>query len=210
MTAKSERVLVIGDKNLSSWSMRAWLAAKACNKPFHEILVRLDRPDTQVHIREWSPSSKVPVLREGDVIVWESLAICEYLAERHPECHLWPQECTSRALARSVSHEMHAGFAALRNEHPMNIRARVSKAPSDSVRKDLARIEQIIITCRERSHRVGAFLFGEWSLADCMYAPVMTRFRTYDMQLGTEVERYMTSVLAHPMVREWCDAAERE
>jgi glutathione S-transferase len=201
-------VLILGDKNISSWSMRPWLALKHAGIDFDEQLIRLDRPDTKATIRARSPSGKVPALDLGGTVIGESLAICEWAAEQVPS--LWPSDPIARAVARSVSAEMHAGFAAMRRELPMDIRRRMPKEPAGEARADVDRIIAMWTECRARFGESGDFLFGAFSIADCMYAPVVTRFRTYDVSLPQPCARYAEAVLAHPAVRAWCEAAERE
>jgi glutathione S-transferase len=207
----SELTLVIGDKNLSSWSLRSYLALAATGAPFREVLVRLDQPTTRQEIlAAKSPTGKVPLLLDGELVVWESLAICEYLAERFPKAGLWPEESRARARARSVSHEMHAGFASLRKEHPMNIAALIPKAPSLEVRAEVDRIEQIWAHCRRRHGQSGPYLFGRWTIADCMYAPVTTRMRTYQIPVSIESGVYIDAVHAWPGMQTWTKGAEAE
>ena len=203
--------LVTGNKNYSSWSLRPWLALEHAGAPFEEILVPLDQPDTHARIAEWSPTGRVPALHDGEVRVWDSLAICEYVAELFPEAHLWPEDRAARACARSVSAEMHAGFAALRGAMPMNVRARLpgqSRTP-DSLR-DVERVRALWSECRARFGQDGPFLFGRFSIADAMYAPVVFRFRTYDVALDAGQRAYLEQMLQHPAMQKWARAAEQE
>jgi glutathione S-transferase len=204
----NEATLVIGDKNLSSWSLRAWLALRHAGISFREEIIRLDRPETRDRIRAFSPSGRVPVLVLGDHRIWESLAICEWAGERVPS--LWPSDPVVRATARSVSAEMHAGFTAMRGEMPMNIKARTPKKPSDEARADIDRILSIWRECRTRFASQGEYLFGQFSIADCMFAPVITRFHTYGIPLDDVSGHYAAAILAHPGMVAWYAAAEHE
>ncbi len=203
--------LVIGSKNYSSWSLRAWLGLRAQGIPFEEILIPLDTHGTAERIRAQSAAGLVPVLKDGPVTVWESLAILEYAAERFPEKDLWPVDREARALARSVSHEMHAGFAALRETCTMNCRRRYDSFGLDAdTRSDVARIVDIWALCRSKYGTGGAFLFGAFSNADAMYAPVESRFVTYGVELDAGARAYTDAVMAHPAMQEWLAAGEDE
>ena len=204
--------LLLGNKNYSSWSMRPWLALRYHGIPFAETVVPLyGDDDYKEKILAWSPASKVPVLKDDDARVWESLAILEHLAERFPKAELWPTEAALRAEARSVSAEMHAGFAALRKEQPMNLRRRVPGLTfSADCRADIARIDTIWSDCRRRYGAAGPFLFGQFTIADVMYAPVATRFKTYDIDVSPAAADYMETILNLPAVREWYAAAAKE
>jgi len=201
---------VIGDMNLSSWSLRPWLALRATGYPFRERKIRLDRADTKDRLRAASPTARVPVLVDGDLVIWESLAICEALAEWFPAAQLWPAEAGARAFARSVAYEMHGGFAELRRELPMNLRARISREPSAGVRVDIERISGLWRECRARFGGAGDYLFGGFTIADCMYAPVVTRFRTYGVKLDAVGEAYCAAMLARPDLRAWYAGAALE
>jgi glutathione S-transferase len=207
--------LVIGNKNYSSWSLRGWLVARIAGIEFEEIVVPLDLPETQPTIRKHSPSGRVPVLLHRGLAVWESLAIAEYLNELKPEAGLWPSALAARTHARAISTEMHAGFAELRNNMPMNIRASYpGKGLTPAVRADITRITSMWRDCRKRF--VGAapkddgFLFGTFSAADAMYAPVVTRLRTYGVTVDSDSDAYCKAVLGHPAMKEWIDAAKNE
>ncbi|MFO1462552.1 MAG: glutathione S-transferase family protein [bacterium] len=203
--------LVIGNKNYSSWSLRPWLLMRQMGIPFEEILIPLYRPETKDRILMYSPSGKVPALREGDRVIWESLAIAEYLAEMFPRMNLWPEDPAARALARSISSEMHAGFTALRSELPMNIRRRPAPiAMSPAAQADVRRIESIWEECRRLYAGQGPFLFGRFSIADAMYAPVVFRFSRYAVEVGSEPRSYMGTMEALPAVQEWVEAARSE
>lgn len=204
-------LLVIGNRNYSSWSLRGWLTVRMTGLDFEEELIPLDTPETEARIRAHSPAGLVPVLHHGPVTVWESLAICEYAAELAPEAGLWPEPPEARAVARAVSAEMHAGFRALRDGLPMNIRAsRPDVVVDDPIRRDIARICQIWQDCRDRFGAGGRFLFGRFSIADAMFAPVVTRFATYHVGIGGIEQDYCDAVRALPGMREWADAAAAE
>lgn len=207
----STLTLVIGDKNLSSWSMRAWLALKRTGAGFEEVLVPLDRPDTKARILQHSPSGRVPALRDGEVVVWDSLAICEYLAERFPGAGLWPSDPAWRAMARAVVAEMHSGFQALRTHMPMNLCASL-RAPLEiaGVVQDIERVVAIWQACRTRAADRGPFLFGGFTIADAFYAPVVSRFRTYGVVPGGVAGAYMETVWTEPAVQEWAAGASVE
>lgn len=203
--------LVIANKNYSSWSMRPWLSLKMAGIPFEEIVVPLAEDDTASRIARHSPSGKVPLLKDGDLAIWESLAIIEYLHERYPDAAIWPRAPQARAVARAVSAEMHAGFAALRSQLPMNVRATRPPVPlSAEVVGDVGRIRALWQDCRARFGEGGPFLFGSFCAADAMYAPVVTRFRTYGVELDAAARDYCDAILALPAVREWFEAAAAE
>lgn len=203
-------VLFVGNKNLSSWSLRPYLALSHVGVPFEDVVVRLDRPDTRERILAISPSGRVPSLRDGALVVWDSLAICEHLAERFPEARLWPEDPALRARARSISCEMHSGFAALRRELPMNIVARTPRAPSPEVARDIERIVAIWTEHRALHADRGPFLFGPFSIADAMFAPVVTRFVTYDVPVPAAARAYMDAVLSLPAMVRWSADAHEE
>ena len=203
--------LVIGNKNYSSWSMRPWVAMVAFGIPFQEVRVLLDRDDTANRICSYSASGRVPVLLAGEeMTIWDSLAICEYLAEQFPELHLWPQDVAARAIARSVCAEMHAGFSDLRNSMSVNIRGSYpGKGRTPGTQADIGRISEIWEECLSRfGHH--QFLFGEFSIADAYYAPVVMRFRTYGVTLAPALDAYCQRVLAHPAVARWVSEALAE
>ena len=208
--------LVIGDKNLSSWSLRPWLALKHCGIPFAEECVRLRQPDSKAEILRHSPAGKVPVLKTKTGLVWESLAILDYLAERHPEHRLLPQGEEARAAARSISAEMHAGFATLRNDMSMDLLSLLPSPPiSAALDADIRRIAAIWKDTRARFGESGPFLFGAFSNADAMYAPVATRFRTYGVDLSRFGDdgsgtAYAAAILALPAMAEWTEGAKDE
>ena len=204
--------LVIGNKNYSSWSMRPWLALRASRIPFEEIFIPLYTGQTDKdRILRFTRSGKVPALIDGDITVWDSLAIIEYLAERFPEAKLWPQDHVARAHARSVSAEMHSGFMPLRNECGMNLHRPVgSIALSEDARANVARVEEIWNDCRERYGKQGPFLFGAFTGADAMYAPVVHRFRTYAIKVRPVAQAYMETMMALPAFNEWTEAGLTE
>ncbi|MET3131844.1 glutathione S-transferase [Oxalobacteraceae bacterium GrIS 1.11] len=202
--------LIIGNKNYSSWSMRPWVAMTAFGIPFQEERVLLDRDDTAARIAAYSACGRVPVLLAGEMTIWDSLAICEYLAEQFPELHMWPQDVAARAMARSVCAEMHSGFAGLRGAMPMNVRASLpGRGRSADAQADLGRISEIWEECLSRfGHH--QFLFGEFSIADAYFAPVVTRLRTYGVTLAPALNAYCERVLAHPAVARWIAEALAE
>jgi glutathione S-transferase len=197
--------LVIGNKNYSSWSMRPWLALRANNIAFDEIFIPLYTGDADKNrILGFTHSGKVPVLVDGDVTIWDSLAIIEYIAERYPEKRFWPEDRGLRAHARSISAEMHSGFMALRNECGMNLHRPVGAiALSDDARANIARVQQIWTECRERYGKAGPFLFGSFGGADAMFAPVVHRFRSYAIEVTPAVQAYMDAMMALPAFGEW-------
>jgi glutathione S-transferase len=202
-------VLVVGNKNYSSWSLRAWLAMKVLGLAFEEQRVSLYVEGAKERLLGYSPAGKVPILIDGARHVWDSLAILEYLAESHPT--LWPAAAGARALARSISAEMHSGFAALRQHMCMNIRKRLpGKGRTPETLADVARIVAMWSDCRARFGAGGPFLFGGFTAADAMYAPVVLRFRTYEVELPPACRSYADAVLALPALGEWINAAERE
>lgn len=214
--AANDYTVVIGDKNYSSWSLRPWLALKHCGIPFEEICIRLRQPDTKAEILRHSPAGKVPTLKAKQGVVWDSLAILEYLAERHPEQRLWPRDADARAAARSISAEMHSGFVTLRNDMPMDLLSRLPSPPISAVLEaDIRRIVAIWRDSRARFGTDGPFLFGAFTNADAMYAPVATRFRSYGVDLvrygddGT-ASAYAETLLALPAVAAWTEGAVAE
>lgn len=207
----SEPTLVIGNKNYSSWSLRPWLALRVAGIPFKEVRIPLYEPGTAAALAPWSPSGLVPLLQDGELKVWDSLAICEYLAECHPDRGLWPEDRTARAVARSVSAEMHAGFSGLRTAMSMNIRRRYpDRGRTLDCLRDIERVLTIWSDCRSRFGAGGDFLFGRFGIADAMYAPVVLRFRTYEVALEGAARAYADAILALPAMQEWLADAERE
>lgn len=198
--------LAIGNKNYSSWSMRPWLALRANDIPFEEIFIPLytdDKADKD-RILSLSRAGKVPILVDGDVTVWDSLAIIEYLAERFPDAALWPADRAARAHARAVCAEMHSGFMPLRNECGMNLHRKVGPvALSADALANVARVEEIWRECRQRHGGSGPFLFGRFGAADAMFAPVVHRFRTYAIEVAPQARAYMETMMALPAFQEW-------
>ena len=202
--------LVIGNKNYSSWSMRPWVAMTAFGIPFEEVRISLGRPETSSLIARHSAAGRVPVLVAGETTIWDSLAICEYLAEQFPDKGLWPHDVAARAIARSICAEMHSGFTGLRTAMWMNIRANFpGKGRTPAAQADIARVCEIWEDCLARSGQHG-FLFGDFSIADAYYAPVVMRFRTYGVWLPPALQAYVDRVTAHPAVARWIDEAVRE
>jgi glutathione S-transferase len=203
--------LHLANKNYSSWSLRAWLPLKQAGLDFEEAVIPLDRPETRDAVLRHSPSGRLPCLWHGAVHVWDSLAIGEYLAETFPASRLWPEDRIARARARSLCAEMHAGFAALRSELPMNVRAVGRKVtPTEQARADIARIVQIWTTTRAEHGAHGPFLFGDFTLADAFYVPVASRFRTYGVPLEGAARAWADHVLGLPAMREYAAAAKTE
>lgn len=203
--------IVVGNKNYSSWSLRGWIALRHTGAEFDEVVIPLRKPTTRAEILAHSPAGKVPILHDGDVTVWESLAVCEYLAEKFPTAKLWPEDAVARAYARSVSAEMHGGFPSLRSDMPMNCRAHLpGRGATLAALTDVARVESIWNECRSRHGVGGDFLFGHFTVADAMYAPVASRFATYEPELGATARAYVEAVHALPAMREWVDAARAE
>jgi glutathione S-transferase len=204
--------LAIGNKNYSSWSMRPWMALKGAGIAFDEVAIPLyTGPADKQRILNFTKSGKVPALVDGEVTVWDSLAIIEYAAERFPDAHLWPQDVAGRAHARSISAEMHSGFMALRNECGMNIHRPIRAISlSDEAKSNIARIQQIWTECRAKYGGQGPFLFGSLSGADAMFAPVVHRFRTYAIEITPPVRAYMDTMLANTAFQEWTKAALAE
>jgi glutathione S-transferase len=205
--------LAIANKNYSSWSLRAWMAMRECGIPFEEKVIPLDTPQTARNIARHSGAGRLPVLHHGDVTVWESLAILEYLAELFPAKAMWPKPRPARAVARAVANEMHAGFQALRNACPMNLRRPhkpLAAGLSNDVRANIARIETLWKECRKRHGKGGPFLFGTFSIADAMYAPVAARFETYAIPVSASSRAYMDALFDTQSFRSWKADALRE
>ena len=201
--------LIIGNKNYSSWSLRPWLLMKHVNLEFQELLIPLDTPDTREQIDRYAPSGRVPVLRQGPLCVWDSLAICEYAAELSGSG--WPRDREARAVARAVCAEVHSGFPTLRSLWPMNARARNRRtAVTAALEADIERIDVLWNDCRGRFGGGGPWLFGEYSVADAMYAPVVLRFNTYGARISQTARWYMAAVLEDAPLQEWLQAAKQE
>jgi glutathione S-transferase len=196
--------LIVGSKNYSSWSLRPWLLLRQFGVEFDEIKLPLDTPEFYARIVGYSPTGRVPVLHDGSLRVWDSLAICEYANERFLDGRGWPADVAARAQARAISAEMHSGFAALRNELPMNCRKRVrNHAVSADAAQDIARVKTIWREARERHAGAGNFLFGAFGIADAMYAPVVLRFLGYDVALDPLERRYADTIRALPAMHDW-------
>jgi len=203
--------LIIGNKNYSSWSLRPWIALKVAGITFEEEVISLDAKDFKARVSKVSGTGKVPALADGNVHVWESLAILEYLAEKYPSVPLWPADPAARALARAIASEMHAGFVPLRRHLPMNMRRPVMpRQLTPEAHANVRRIEAIWTDCRTRYGTDGAFLFGSFCAADAMYAPVVSRFHTYTVEVGAVARAYMDAVMALPAWGEWRAAALAE
>jgi len=200
---RSRIVLVIGNKNYSSWSMRPWVLMKAFRIPFEEVRILLGQPDTTTRIAEYSVAGKVPVLLTNEMKVWDSLAICEFLADQFSILNLWPEDVAARAHARSICAEMHSGFSSLRFDMPMNIRASLSgKGRTLGAQADIGRICEIWEECFA-NYGAHEYLFGTFSVADAYFAPVVMRFRTYGVSLAPALQAYADRVAAHPAVMQW-------
>ncbi|HET7816001.1 MAG TPA: glutathione S-transferase family protein [Sphingomicrobium sp.] len=206
--------LIIGNRAYSSWSMRGWLAVKQSGEPFEELVVPMFDAEWEKRREgdEFAPSlGKVPILWDGECVVWDSLAIIEFLADRVGRAHYWPEDAAARGMARSMAAEMHSSFANLRRELPMNVRKSYPpRELSEGVKEDINRILQLWAQARARFGGTGDFLFGTWCAADIMYAPVVTRFITYGVGVPPFGELYMKAVLSHPHVGEWIDQAQDE
>jgi glutathione S-transferase len=207
------RTLIIGNKTFSSWSLRPWIGLKAAGIAFAEKRILLGRPETDAELARLSPSGKVPVLVDGDLVIPESLAILEYAAELAPESRLLPADRAERARCRAVSSEMHGGFAALRSHCPMNLRRRKKPRASGvpaAVARDTARIMAIWADCFARKKGRGPFLFGSFSMADAMFAPVVTRFESYDLPRDETAAAYIAAMLSFGPFQEWVEGAATE
>lgn len=203
--------LIIGNKKYSSWSLRPWIAMTVAGIPFEERVIPFESDEFKRDVGDVSGTGKVPVLIDGDIKIWESLAILEYLAEKFPAAGLWPKDVAARAHARVVANEMHAGFQAMRNHLPTNFARRVIKRElTPDVVANVKRIEALWADCRARFGKGGPFLFGAFGAADAMYAPVVSRFNTYDVDVGRESRAYMDAVMALPAWQQWVAAGIKE
>ncbi|MGA9852762.1 MAG: glutathione S-transferase family protein [Gammaproteobacteria bacterium] len=203
--------LVIGNKAYSSWSLRAWLALKHTGAAFTEVRLAMDTPEFKPTVRKYSPTGKVPLLKHGNLAIWDSLAICEYLAEIFPAAKLWPDDATARALARSVSAEMHSGFMAIRKNMPFNCRAGDRRVPMTAeLEEEIRRVMELWRNCREQYGRGGPWLFGRFSVADSMYIPVSLRFVTYGTTLDPPTRAYVDAAQSLAAMQEWIAAAKQE
>ncbi|SCA55456.1 Glutathione S-transferase domain protein [Candidatus Terasakiella magnetica] len=204
----SDMKIILGNRNYSSWSLRPWLVMKHLGLDFDEIVVPLFEGDFKEELLKHSPSGKVPVLKFKDQEIWDSLAICEYLNEENPDAGLWPVETEARAIARSVSYEMHSGFFNIRNDMPMNIRRTIDGfSPSSLCQEDINRIIEIWTSCRQRFGQSGPFLFGQFSIADAMFAPVVSRFNSYRIPIKGVAADYMHAILTLSSMEEWTESA---
>lgn len=195
--------LVIGNKNISSWSMRPWMLLKHFEIPFEEVSVALFQRNTAEKLGPLSPSLKVPALLHHETTVWDSLAICEYVSEALLEGKGWPGSPRKRATARSVCAEIHAEFPNLKKDWPMNCKTSVKLFVSEPIAEEIARIDAIWSCCRRKHGMGGEYLFGRFSIADCMYAPVAVAFKSYGAVLSAQAQRYADTLLAHPAVQDW-------
>jgi glutathione S-transferase len=203
--------LVIGNKNYSSWSMRPWVLLRQAGIPFEEVQLKFDQDTKVVGVEKYSPTRKVPVLLIDGEPVWDTLAICETVAEMFPAKQLWPQDPSARRVARSICAEMHSGFQALRGAMPMNIRSRCpGKGLDEKSSKDIQRVLALWSDCRARFGKGGPLLFGAFGIPDAFYAPVVMRFQTYGVEVPPVARAYCEAVQSLSAVREWCDAARRE
>jgi len=203
--------LIIGNKNYSSWSLRPWLLLATHKLAFEEERIPLDEPDTKARILAASEAGKVPVLKDGDLTVWDSLAICEYVSEKYLDGKGWPQDMAARAEARAVSAEMHSGLSAIRGQMPMNCRATGRKVPmTPELEQEIARVDRLWSQCRQKYGSAGPWLFGEFSIADCMFAPVTSRFATYGVSLSESAAAYQQQVLNADAMRAWVQAGCEE
>lgn len=206
-----ELELIIGNKAYSGWSMRPWLVLRHVGATFRETRVPLYIPGYKGKVLEHSPSGKVPALKHGTITLWDSLAICEYLAELFPLAKLWPEAAADRARARSMSAEMHSGFSSIRNALPFNCRARGRHvALTAAVEEEIARVLGLWRSCREHHAKAGPWLFGAFTIADAMFIPMALRFATYGVVLGSVEQAYIDTILGHPPVQEWIAAARQE
>lgn len=203
--------LIIGNRNYSSWSLRPWLLLSHNNLDFEEVRIPLMQKDTYTELAQYTKAAKVPVLHDKDVIVWDSLAICEYISEQYLDGGGWPEHIKERAEARSCCAEMHSGFFTIREQLPMNCRAQNrSVTITEPLSKEIFRIDSIWTELRQNYGAKGKWLFGKFSIADCMFAPVVFRFSTYGIAVSEEAKDYMKTVLAHGAVQLWLDQSKQE
>ena len=203
--------LVIGNKNYSSWSLRAWLLLKEMHIEFDEVLLKLNTDDFEQRIGHLSPSRRVPVLHLGSQVIWDTLSIAEFLNEKYPDKQVWPKDLGARILARSISAEMHSSFNAIRNQMPMNCRAQNRTVPiTKELQVDIDRIIQIWSMCRSKYTELGPWLFGGFSMADAMYAPVAFRFKSYQVDLVGQAKEYSDFLLSRPAMQHWLQDAHNE
>ena len=202
--------LVIGNKNYSSWSLRAWFMLKEFNIPFEEIRIPLGTDEFYQNIKTYSPAAKVPAVSDGAIKIWDSLSICEYISENYLSGKGWPEDRESRAMARSISAEMHSGFEGVRSQLPINCRALRKNYPmSEQTQNEIKRIQSIWTQCFSMN-KEGNWLFGEFSIADAMYAPVVSRFHTYQIELDETASKYSSFVMSNPNIKEWFATSSQE
>lgn len=208
----TDLTLTIGDKNLSSWSLRPWFLMTQAGIPFTEENIKLDSPTSRKELSDKSPSGLVPFLTHDGLQIWDSLAIAEYLNDLFPERKLWPEDMKARAMARAITSEMHSGYSALRTVWPMMfLREGLAHTTSGGVQKDIDRINDLWTMCRKTYHKDGDFLFGKFSIADAMYAPVVSRFVTYGpLKLSPEASAYRDMMIALPAMKKWGEGAKAE
>ncbi|MFT6823107.1 MAG: glutathione S-transferase [Pseudohongiellaceae bacterium] len=202
--------LVIGNKNYSSWSLRPWLLLRHFDVPFEEIGIALFTQGYQQELAQYSPTLRVPVLKDGDSTIWDSLAICEYVSEKYLEGAALPANIEERALCRAYCSEMHSGFMAIRSEMPMNCRARKILEITAAASADCRRVDQLFSDARAQFSSRGDYLFGEFSMADCMFAPIVTRFTTYGIELSGSSQNYARTMLQNTALSAWVDDAQNE
>lgn len=203
--------LVIGNKNYSSWSLRPWLLLKVNGIPFKEVKIPLYIEESKEKLLDYSPTGKVPALIDDDLVVWDSLSICEYVNELYPDKICWPEEGGARSVARSISNEMHSSFFAIRNELPMNCRKSIIyKNISSELEAEIKRICDIWRLCRSQFSKKGEYLFGDFTIADAMYAPIVLRFNSYGIPVGDIEQDYMNTILETPSLREWVHEGKNE
>lgn len=202
--------LVIGNKNYSSWSLRPWLLLQHFGLAFEEVGIALFTPGYKEELARYSPTLRVPVLVDGDSTIWDSLAICEYIAEKYLKGRAYPQDIEERGLCRSYCNEMHSGFTAIRSEMPMNCRVRRRLTISAAARAECERVDQLFSEARQRFGARGEYLFGDFSIADCMYAPVVMRFTSYGISLSESSQNYLQTMLENPALMDWVEAAGKE
>jgi len=203
--------LIVGNKNYSSWSLRPWLLMTHAEIPFEEIALSFNDPNFKARVGQYSAAGKVPVLVDGDLVVWDTLAIVEYLAEKYPQRNVWPKDTAARARARSICAEMHSSFGAMRSAMPMNCELKLNWMPLDrAVQRDVARVLSIWSDCRTRFGQTGPFLFGHFTAADAYYAPVVRRFLGFSVELPRLCAEYVATIDTLPAMRKWVDAALRE
>lgn len=206
----ASNTLIIFNKKYSSWSLRPWLVLKYFGIPFDEKIIWIRKPDTAEKVAPWSPSGRLPAFHYRDVVVWDSLAICEFLADRFPEKPLWPADATERALARCMCAEMHAGFTALRTQLPMNCTQNRTLKLSAEVQADVTRIQNLWRQCREKSEPLGNFLFGNFGIVDAFFAPVVIRFKTNGVPMDAACQAYTDAIWNLPEMQDWIKAGQAE